>query len=81
MKPKQEDLTLQEYLYKIKIDPKMKNQYCYLNRRKNKYEFYMVDFAQVDFKEYLTVSPKGITHVKDGETEFITIQQWELEAK
>jgi hypothetical protein len=51
----------------------MKNQYCYLNRKKNKYEFYMVEFAQVDFKEYLTVSPKGITHVKDGETEFITI--------
>jgi hypothetical protein len=59
----------------------MKNQFCYLNRKKNEYDFYIVEFSKVNFKEYLTVSPKGITHVKDGETNFITIEQWELEAK
>jgi hypothetical protein len=59
----------------------MKNQFCYLNRKKNEYDFYIVEFSKVNFKEYLTVSPKGITHVKDAETNFITIEQWELEAK
>lgn len=57
----------------------MRDEFCYLNRRKHAYDYKIVDYDKRNKKEYMTISARGITHYIDNVGEFIKIEQWEKE--
>jgi dynein heavy chain len=40
-----------------------------------------VEFDERNQKEYMTISARGITHFLDDEATFLTIEEWEREAR
>lgn len=58
----------------------MADEFCYLIKCSNPYDFRIVDFVDIR-NEYMTISARGITHFVDDEATFMTIEEWEREAK
>jgi dynein heavy chain, axonemal len=59
----------------------MADEFTYLNKRNHSYDFKIVDFHEKNKDEYMTISSRGITHFIKGEAHFMTIEEWEREAK
>lgn len=59
----------------------MADEFCYLNKCSNPYDFKIVEFDDRNKTEYMTISARGITHFIDDEATFKTIEEWEREAK
>ena len=74
--------SLRQYIRQIILEtPEMQDEFCYLNRRNNPYDFKIVEFNERDPIEYMTISSRGITHYIKGVGEFIRIEDWEKEAR
>ena len=69
-----------DFIHLIRTDPEMADEFCYLNKCSNPYDFKIVEFYQRNPKEYMTISARGITHFVDNEAEFKTIEEWERES-
>lgn len=52
-KVKNEDLTPFDFINMIRTDPEMQDEFCYLNRRNNAYDFKIVEFNERNTNEYL----------------------------
>lgn len=69
----------------IQADPNFQNQFCYCIRSGDFYDFKIVPFKEKEEKhaekEFMTVSSRGIIHFIKGEGNFMTIPEWEREAR
>lgn len=65
-----------DFIYLIRTDPEMADQFCYLNKRDNAYDYEIVEFEDRNIKEYMTISSRGITYYQNEETTFLTIEEW-----
>ncbi|KAL4466850.1 hypothetical protein ABPG74_010447 [Tetrahymena malaccensis] len=77
----QDYLTPMDFIHLIRTDPEMADEFCYLNKNSNPYDFKIVEFDARNPKEYMTISARGITHFIDDQAEFKTIEEWERESK
>jgi dynein heavy chain len=59
----------------------MADEFTYLNKQSHAYDFKIVDFDERNKQEYMTISARGITHFVGGEATFMTIEEWEREAR
>lgn len=57
----------------------MADEFCYLNKRDDPYDWKIIDFDKRNHKEYMTISSRGITHFLDEDAQFLTIEEWERE--
>jgi dynein heavy chain len=48
----------------------MQEEFCYLNKHDNPYDWRIVEFEKRNNKEYMTISARGITKFLNGEVEF-----------
>lgn len=74
-------LTPMDFIHLIRTDPEMVDEFCYLNKCGDPYDFKIVEFEERDPKEYMTISARGITHFLYDEAIFLTIEEWEREAR
>lgn len=70
-----------EFIRLVQMDPDFQSRFCYCNRRDDYYEFEIVPFSDKNEQEYMTVSSRGIVHFIKGEANFMTIAEWEREAR
>ena len=70
-----------EFIKLISLDSNFANRFCYCNREGDFYEFQIVPYSNKDKKEYMTVSSRGIVHFINGEANFLSISEWEREAR
>ncbi|EGR30170.1 hypothetical protein IMG5_139330 [Ichthyophthirius multifiliis] len=59
----------------------MADEFCYLNKCSNPYDFKIVEFDKRNTHEYMTISARGVTHFVNDEAVFKTIQEWERESQ
>jgi hypothetical protein len=55
----------------------MADEFCYLKKCSNPYDFKIVEFDEVkknENQEYMTISARGITHFVNGDATFLTIE-------
>lgn len=57
-----EYLTPLDFIYLIRTDPDMADEFCYLNKRDHAYDFKIVEFEERNENEYMTISSRGITY-------------------
>ncbi len=57
----------------------MADEFCYLQRCGQPYDFKVVEFDNKNAEEYMTISARGITHFVEGEGNFLTLDEWERE--
>ncbi|CAD8076520.1 unnamed protein product [Paramecium sonneborni] len=69
-----------DFIYLIRTDPEMADQFCYLNKRDHAYDYEIVEFEDRNVKEYMTISARGITYYQNEEATFLTIEEWQREA-
>lgn len=74
-------LTPMDFIHLIRTDPEMIDEFCYLNKCEQPYDFKIVEFEERDPREYMTISARGITHFLDDDATFLTIEDWEHDAK
>ena len=48
---KKEEITPLDFIKMLRDDPDMQDEFCYLNKRSNAYDFYIVDFNERAFSE------------------------------
>lgn len=70
-----------DFINLIRTDPEMRDEFCYLNRQSHPYDYKIVEFNSRNPNEYMTISARGITHFYKDEVYFMTIEEWEREAK
>lgn len=70
-----------DFIYLIRTDPEMADEFCYLNKRDHAYDYQIVEFEDRNPKEYMTISAKGITYFQNDDATFLTIEEWQREAK
>lgn len=76
----------------LKSEPDFKDEFCYMLKKDNAYDWQCVDFRAKDeavrngrrlgkmiHDEYMTISARGIVHSIDGEETFITLDDWQKE--
>ena len=63
------------------MDSDFQSRFCYCNRKDDYYEFEIVPFSDKNEQEYMTVSSRGIVHFIKGEANFMSIAEWEREAR
>ena len=68
-----------EILHLIRFDPELADDFWYLNKKGDQYEFEFVNFENRDPDNYLTISSRGVTYFKNGESEFLTLEEWDRE--
>ncbi|CAK92427.1 unnamed protein product (macronuclear) [Paramecium tetraurelia] len=74
-------LSPMDFIYLIRTDPEMADEFCYLNKRDHAYDYQIVEFEDRNQKEYMTISAKGITYFQNDDATFLTIEEWQREAK
>jgi len=85
-------LTPLDFIQLIRTDPEMNDEFCYLIKRDDPYDWQIVEFSQIQkankrntrkgkdsVNEYMTISSRGITHFLDDEATFVTLDDWERE--
>ena len=50
-----------DFIALLRTDPDMADEFCYLNKRENSYDWMIVDFENRNPKEYMTISSRVIT--------------------
>ena len=75
----EEFLTPFDFITLLRNDPEMVDEFCYLNKRFEAYNWRIVKFDERNSREYMTISARGITHFIDDEATFLTIEEWERE--
>mmetsp|Transcript_28714 Transcript_28714/g.25821 ORF Transcript_28714/g.25821 Transcript_28714/m.25821 type:complete len:201 (-) Transcript_28714:115-717(-) len=75
----EEYLTPFDFITLLRSDPDMADEFCYLNKRDDPYDWKIIDFDKRNPKEYMTISSRGITHFLDDDATFLTIEEWERE--
>ncbi len=70
-----------EFIKLVQMDSEFQNRFCYCNRQEDYYEFEIVPFSEKNEAEDMTVSQRGIVHFIKGEANFMTISEWEREAR
>ena len=89
----QDYLTPLDFIQIIRSDPDMKDEFCYMLKRGNAYDWEIVDFTDKEKafskkakkggrsmpQEYMTISSRGIVHTLDGEETFVTLDEWVIE--
>lgn len=70
-------LTPDDFINLIQHDPEMQDEFCYLNKNQNSYDWQIVEFHDRNPQEYMTISSRGVTHFYNGQSEFITIDEWQ----
>lgn len=70
-----------EILHMIKYDPDLADDFWYLNRKEDPYDFEFVTYQKRDPNQYLTISSRGVTYFMNGTTEFLTLEEWDREYK
>lgn len=90
---KQDYLTPLDFIQLVRTDPEMRDEFCYMLKRTNAYDWEIVDFNDKEkgvkekkgrlggANEYMTISSRGIVHTIDSEETFITLDEWEREYK
>lgn len=53
-------LKPRDFLNLIQNEKELSNEYCYLNKRSNPYDWEIVDFNHRNKNQYMTISTKGI---------------------
>ena len=66
-------------LHMIKYDPDLAEDFWYLNRKEDPYDFEFVTYQKRNPKQYLTISSRGVTYYTDGSTEFLSLEEWDRE--
>jgi len=49
-------LTPMDFINLIKVDSEMANEFCYLNKVSNPYDYRIVEFNQRNLNDYMTIS-------------------------
>lgn len=62
-----------DFIHLIRTDPEMADEFCYLNKCSNPYDFKIVEFDKRNTHEYMTISARGVTHFVNDEAVFKTI--------
>ncbi len=70
-----------DFIHLIRTDPEMVDEFCYLNKCGNPYEFKIIEFDERNPSEYMTISARGITHFLDDDATFLSIEEWERESR
>jgi len=47
-----------DFIHLIRTDPEMADEFCYLNKNSNPYDFKIVEFDARNPKEYMTISAR-----------------------
>lgn len=55
-------LSPMDFIYLIRTDPEMADEFCYLNKRDHAYDYQIVEFEDRNPSEYMTISARGITY-------------------
>lgn len=55
---KDEYLSPFDFIALLRTDPDMADEFCYLNKRENSYDWMIVDFEKRNIKEYMTISSR-----------------------
>ena len=63
----------------IKEDPDLAEDFWYLNRKEDAYDFEFVTYQKRNPRQYLTISSRGVTYFTDGVTEFLSLDEWDRE--
>lgn len=50
-----------DFIALLRTDPDMADEFCYLNKRENSYDWMIVDFENRNTKEYMTISSRVST--------------------
>ena len=85
-------LTPLDFIQIIRTDPDMRDEFCYMLKKSNPYDWQIVDFSQKEKafglgkkqvislpKEYMTISSRGMVHTIEGEETFVTLDDWVIE--
>lgn len=51
-------LTPMDFIHLIRTDPEMADEFCYLNKNSNPYDFKIVEFDARNPREYMTISAR-----------------------
>lgn len=72
-----------DFIHLIRTDPEMADEFAYLIKESHPYDFKIVEYDEVHKhkQEYMTISARGITHFVNDEATFMTVEEWEREAK
>ena len=63
----------------LKFDRVLTDDFWYLNRREDAYDFEFVPYHRRNPDSYVTVSSRGVTYFVNGTTDFLTLDEWERE--
>lgn len=47
-----------DFIHLIRTDPEMADEFCYLNKISNPYDFKIVEFDERNPREYMTISAR-----------------------
>jgi dynein heavy chain, axonemal len=59
----------------------MSEEFCYMNRRSNPYDWQIVEFDKRNPKEYMVISKRGLTKYLNNEVDFMKFEQFLEEQK
>ena len=59
----------------------MSEEFCYMNRRSNPYDWQIVEFDKRNPGEYMVISKRGLTKYLNSEVEFMKFEQFLEEQK
>ena len=59
----------------------MSDEFCYMNRRSNPYDWQIVEFEKKNPSEYMVISKRGLTKYIHSEVEFMKFEQFLEEQK
>ena len=77
-KMKEQKITPFDFIQLVRSDPEMADEFCYLQRCGEPYD-YMVKEFDYQREEYMTISSRGITYFNEGDGTFLTLDEWERE--
>lgn len=69
-------LTPDDFISLVQNDPEMQQEFCYLNRGDNSYDWNIVEYKDKNENEYITMSSRGVIHFQHGSSEFLTLDDW-----
>lgn len=55
-------LTPDDFISLVQNDPEMQQEFCYLNRGRNSYDWKIVEYKDKNETEYITMSARGVIH-------------------
>ena len=74
-------MTAEQFIEMIKHDPEMKQEFAYMNRFTDFYDYRAVEFKKRSAEHYLTISLKGVTECSHSKVTIFSIEEFYRDKK